>query len=117
MIGVKLSRTLRLAAAGLASWVFFSSAAQADVDVGSAKIRLIGIDPRFQGPMVMLEDTAATNKLWTGTRQFYLSSTLGNPGLATMLTAISLGQSVFVRIAGTGTEGSLVTIIFLNAPP
>ena len=85
-------------------------------DLYTARVEQIGIDPRFEGPMVKLVDEGA-NPAWTIPRQFYLSSTLGNAGLATLLTAISLGQTVFVRIADpVATEQSLVSIIFLNAP-
>jgi len=94
---------------------FFSPAVHAEVDVASAQIFRLGIDPRFEGAMVQLIDTG-TNPRWAGVRQFYLSSILGNGGLATMLTAFSLGENVFVRIAGTGESGSLITIIFVNAP-
>jgi len=65
--------------------------------------------------MVQLEDVGGS-PAWAGVRQSYLSAILGNGGLATMLTAFSLGENVFVRIAGTGQEGSLITIIFVNAP-
>jgi len=98
----------------LAGWAMFGPAAQADVDVPAGRVTLIGIDPRFEGPMVMLEDT--TGALWTGSQQYYLSAQLGNAGLATLLTAVALGQNVFVRIAGTAEPGSLITIIFLSAP-
>lgn len=114
--GKKL-RTLRLAAFGVAGWALFSSAAQADIDITSAKVVRLGPDPRLapNSNMVQLVDESAVPK-FTGVRQYYLSATLGNAGLATMLTALSLGQNVFVRVAGTGADGSLITIIFLNAP-
>ena len=115
MIGKKITHTMRLAILVFAIGAFFSPAAHA-VDVLSAEIFRIGIDPRFEGPMVQLVDTAAS-PAWTGVRQFYLSATLGNAGLATMLTAFSLGETVFVRISGTADPGSLITIIFVNAPP
>ena len=116
MIGKKLTHAIRLSVLVFASCFLFSPAAHADVDVFSAQIMRLGIDPRFEGPMVQLTDTGAT-PAWTGVRQFYLSTTLGNSGLATMLTAFSLGETVFVRIAGNADPGSLVTIIFVNAPP
>jgi hypothetical protein len=43
-----------------------------------------------------------------------LSSELGNQGLAVLLTAYSLGETVWVRIAGDASSGSLITIIFMN---
>ena len=115
MIRKNVSYMIRLIVMVMAGWAFLAPAANADVDVFNAKVVRVGIDPRFEGPMVQLEDVGGS-PAWTGVRQFYLSSTLGNGGLATMLTAFSLGENVFVRIAGTATSGSLVTIIFVNAP-
>jgi len=82
------------------------------VDATSCIIKRVGFDPRFEGPMVQLDEVSDAN--WTGTRLFYLSSTLGNQGYATLLTAYSLGKTVWVRIAGTGEPGSLVQIIYIN---
>jgi len=82
------------------------------LDASNTQIMRIGADPRFEGAMVQLDDL--TDQGWTGVRQFYLSSTLGNQGLATLLTAYSLGKTVWVRIAGTGEPGSLIQIIFIN---
>jgi len=82
------------------------------IDVNASSIYKIGYDPRFEGAMVQLDDLS--NKYWTGIRQFYLSSTLGNQGLATLLTAYSLGKTVWVRIAGDGSSGSLISIIYIN---
>ena len=114
MTRAKLWRTLRVAGLVLAGSAFFGSAAHADVDIFSAGIVRLGPDPRFEGAMIQVDDL--TDTVFTGIRQYYLSATLGNAGLATMLTALSLGQDVFIRVAGTGEDGSLVTIIFLNAP-
>jgi hypothetical protein len=43
-----------------------------------------------------------------------LSSDLGNQGQAIFLAAYSLGETVWVRIAGDASAGSLITIIFMN---
>lgn len=114
--GKKL-RTLRLAALGLAGWALFTSAAQADIDIANAKIVRLGPDPRLapNSNMVQVIDQSGGPQ-FTGIRQYYLSAALGNAGLATMLTALSLGQTVWIRVAGNGADGSLITIIFLNAP-
>jgi hypothetical protein len=82
------------------------------LDVASCTIAKIGADPRFEGPPVQLVDTSGVN--WTGPRQFYLSSSLGNQGLAVLLTAYSMGKTVWIRAAGTGEPGSLITVIFVN---
>jgi hypothetical protein len=81
-------------------------------DAANCAIKRVGADPRFQGAMVQLDDLTDTQ--WTGIRQFYLSSTLGNQGLATLLTAYSLNKTIWARIAGTAAPGSLVEIIFIN---
>ncbi|MDH4056841.1 MAG: hypothetical protein OEV58_15870 [Gammaproteobacteria bacterium] len=108
-------RLAQQAMLGLMCFGCFMPLASADVDVLTAQIVRVGIDPRFEGPMVQLTDLAAQPK-WAGVRQFYLSSILGNDGLATLLTALSLNQPVFVRISGTAQPGSLITIIFVNNP-
>ena len=94
------------------SLMIIPTIANAIVDVPNCSIAKVGYDPRFEGALVRLDDLTDTQ--WTGTRQFYLSSTLGNQGLATLLTAYSLGKTVWVRIAGTGEPGSLIQIIYIN---
>ena len=107
----KVSFTLLLCLIVLATFVTLPAVADA-LDVASCTIVKIGADPRFEGAPVQLVDTSGVN--WTGPRQFYLSSTLGNQGLAVLLTAYSMGKTVWVRLAGTGTAGSLVEVIFVN---
>ena len=94
------------------SLMIIPAVANATVDSAKSKIMRVGSDPRFEGAMVQLDDLNDTN--WTGIRQFYLSSTLGNQGLATLLTAYSLGKTVWVRIPGDGAAGSLIQIIYMN---
>ena len=93
-------------------FVIMPATANADVDVADCTIVRIGVDPRFEGPPVQLIDNSGSN--WNGARQFYLSSTLGNQGLATLLTAYSLGKTIWVRVAGDGSAGSLITVLFIN---
>jgi hypothetical protein len=107
----KLSFTLLLCGIVLAAFVTLPAAANA-LDVGSCTIVKIGSDPRFEGAPVQLVDTSGAN--WTGFRQFYLSSAQGNQGLAVLLTAYSMGKTVWVRIAGDASSGSLITVIFVN---
>jgi hypothetical protein len=107
----KNTYTLLLCTFVLGSLIFLPGLASA-LDVPVCSIVKIGVDPRFEGPPVQLDDQSDVN--WTGPRQFYLSSTLGNQGLAVLLTAYSLGETVWVRIAGDGSSGSLITVIFVN---
>lgn len=52
---------------------------------------------------------------WEGTRFFFLSTTLGNEGLATALTAVSLEKTVFIRTTSSNLEqGSIISIIIVN---
>jgi len=95
----------------LGSLGVLSGPAIADVDVLSCSITRVGTDPRF-GSFVQLDDQSDVN--WIGSRAFYLSSDLGNQGLAVLLTAYSLGETVLVRIAGDASPGSLITIIYIN---
>ena len=115
MIKSSVLYTIRLSVIATIVLALLSPTVYADIDVATARIFRLGIDPRIEGPMVQLIDEGVSPQ-WTGNRQFYLSTALGNPGLATMLTAFSLNETVWVRIAGTGESGSLVTIIFVNAP-
>jgi len=83
------------------------------LDVSNCSIVKIGVDPRFEGPPIKLVDNGSTPN-WTSSRQFYLSSALGNQGLAVLLTAYSMDKTVWVRIAGDASAGSLITVIFVN---
>ena len=107
----KVSSALLICAMVITALITLPAVANA-LDVASCSIAKIGADPRFEGAPVQLVDTTGVN--WTGPRQFYLSSTLGNQGLAVLLTAYSLGKTVWVRIAGDGSAGSLVQVIFVN---
>ena len=94
------------------SFMIIPAVANAVVDSADNSIFKVGADPRFEGAMVQLDDLTDTK--WTGIRQFYLSSNLGNQGLATLLTAYSMNKTLWVRIAGDGSSGSLIEIIFIN---
>ena len=108
----KNTSTLMLSALVLGSLIVLPGLASA-LDVPNCRIVKVGIDPNLDGAMVQLDDLSDT--FWaTPYRQFYLSPTLGNQGLAVLLTAYSLDQTVWVRIAGDGSAGSLITIIFIN---
>ena len=117
---MKKSMTVVIMVLSLVSVAFlsFPLSASADVDVAVAKIERMGIyfPDGTRGAMVQLTDLSPTPK-WSGTRQFFLSQTsLGNQGLAVMLTAYSMGATVWVRVAGTAEPLSLITIIYVNAP-
>ena len=50
---------------------------------------------------------------WGAYAQFYPTLGIGDQALATALTALSLGKSVWIRTAAK-TSGSLLTIIYIN---
>jgi hypothetical protein len=108
----KVSSTLMFSLLVLTTLVVLPAKAIADVDVPNCRIVKVGSDPRFQGPPVQLVDLSGN--VWTGARQFYLSQELGNQGLAVVLSAYSMGETLWVRIAGNGSPGSLITIVFIN---
>ncbi len=110
-----LAKCLKFLVAFLALNVPF--AVSADVDVASAEIVRIGLiaPDETRGAMVQLRDRGPI-PAWSGTRQFFLSqSTLGTEGLAMVLTAFTMGRSIWVRIAGAAEPLSLVTVIYVNA--
>jgi len=85
-------------------------------DCASAVIKRVGSNPSIGATgsspyMVQLD--CSTDSVWPGTLTLYLSSDLGDGGLATLLTAYSLGKTVWVRTLGI-TSGSIVTIIYVN---
>ena len=91
--------------------------ASADVDVANARIDRIGLynPDATRGAMVQLTDLSS-NPAWAGSRQFFLSqAVLGNEGLAMVLTAFTMGQPLWVRVAGTAEPLSLITVIYVNA--
>lgn len=91
------------------------SIATARVDLKVGQIAMIGYYPvEGAGIMVKLIDVNGASWAAGTARQFYLSETLGDRGFATLLTAYSMGKTVWVRIAGDGSEGSLISIIYIN---
>jgi hypothetical protein len=83
-------------------------------DCPSAQIIRVGVYPgdgTADGFFIQLDDLSDVG--WVGVRSFYLSPQLGKTGLATVLTALSLEKTMWVRIVDT-TPGSLVTIVYIN---
>ncbi len=117
MISEKISHMARSLALVLLGWAILMPAAHATIDVSNAKIVLVGVNKAVPGmTMILVEDTG-TNPQWTGEKQFFIDGTLGNPALAVVLTAVSLGQNVVLRAAGTAQDnGSLVIFVFLRSP-
>lgn len=92
----------------------------AALDVNACRIKRIGVIDDATAPiLVQLVDTRSGAPTWPNgvegvERQFYLHPNLGNAGYATLLTAYTLGKTVWVRIADPGTGGSLITVVLIN---
>ena len=85
-------------------------------DCSSATIKRIGSNPvsgATGASTFMVQLDCADDTTWPGTLTLYLSSDLGDSGLATLLTAYSLGKTVWVRSLGI-TPGSIVSVIYIN---
>jgi hypothetical protein len=108
----KNTSTLLLCTLVLGSLLGLPAIASAYVDVPACSILMVGVDPQFEGPTVILDDL--NDAAWQGARQFYLTSELGNQGLAVLLTAFSLNNTIYVRIAGDASAGSLIIGIVVN---
>jgi hypothetical protein len=102
------------------SLTFIAPSGAYAADVSFAKITRIGfypyITPQSSGAILFLDDTE--DYYWTGSRMYYMSTELGNQGLATALTAYSMGKTIFVRIGGSAgapaDAGSLINVIYIN---
>ena len=111
---MKRRTSIFLSAIVCALLIFSVSNSFADVEVKVARIDLVGSATLPSGrPPINLTDMSATPK-WTGSRQFFISDTIGNSGLATALTALSLEKTVWVVIADPGTSGSLIKNIYVS---
>ena len=85
-------------------------------DCASATIKKVGNNPvsgASGASPYMVQLDCSNDATWRGTLTLYLSADLGESGLATLLTAYSLGKTVWVRTLGV-TAGSIVTIIYMN---
>lgn len=92
------------------------STAIASSDV-TCKILEVGEFPSFADPSIFRSSTRIqlddlTDTLWTGGRNFYISTEMGDKGTATALTAFASGKQVWVRLASSG-QGSLVNIMLV----
>jgi hypothetical protein len=91
----------------------FSTTASA-YDCAQAQITRLGMYPGMITPngfMIQIDDLSDAG--WTGIRTFYLDESLGKSGWATILTAYSMGKTLYVRLVDT-TPGSLVTVVHIN---
>lgn len=86
-----------------------SAANAAQYDCVGCSITAVGVNTSTNA-LVKIDDPA--NK-WTGARRFYLHDNIAKTGLATVLTAVSLGKTVRVRVHDT-VAGSWIIIVNLD---
>lgn len=60
-----------------------------------------------------------THSSWSGARVFFLSSDVGDPGLAILLAAISTSKTVYLEVGGSpsapNTSGAIISRAYLNS--
>jgi len=92
-------------------------------DCSKAEVYMIGANPGSGGTgsagikVALINRSGATvGTDWTNNskRMFYLTQDLGDQGLATLLTAMSLNKPVWVRIVGDAPVNSLISIVYLS---
>ena len=100
--------------------------ALADVNCGAAEVDLVGQHYPYDdgGNLIdvtrvrLINRTTASVGTWTpgAARYFFVHKELGNPGLAVLLTASSLGRKVNVQIVGnTAVENSFIRWVYLGS--
>ena len=113
---MKIKSKILSVLAGLAISLSVTGAALA-ADCASTTLKMTGILPSLKSATateyiitVVCNDATPA---WTGEQQYVLSVDLGESGYATCLTAASLKQTVYLRVASTAWR-SLATLIYLN---
>lgn len=102
--------------------------ALADVGCDAAEVQLIGQHYPYKDPVTgaysditrvrLINRMATSVGTWApgAARYFFVHKELGNPGLAVLLTASSLGRKVNVMIVGdTAAENSLIRWVYLGS--
>jgi hypothetical protein len=99
---------------GTLFFLFLSTAAYS-ADIDGCTVERVGAYPGLQNTELgrSAYPVFLSHPDWTGTRMFYLSDDLGTPGLATILTALSLEKTVWVR-SSSSAAGGIISIIYVN---
>ena len=110
-----MRKTIMVLSLVLFSLFIFSGNNLFAADCASGTIKRLGANPGgvSGASPFMVQIDCANDATWPGTLQLYLSEDLGEPGLATLLTAYSLGKTVWVRTLGT-VPGSIATVVYIN---
>ncbi|WP_319549703.1 hypothetical protein [Desulfogranum marinum] len=85
------------------------------VDCARATIKKVGTNPTLNtgASPYMVQLSCSKESAWEGISTFYLSTDLGDSGLATLLTAYSMNKTLWVRALGS-KSGSIITVIYMN---
>lgn len=85
------------------------------VDLDGATIERIGVNPGVSTATTSSNIIFVKHSSFSGTLQCVLTTDLGDAGLATALTALSLGNPVWLRVGSTDiTAVTTATIMYLN---
>lgn len=87
---------------GLGLLIMGAASAHAAVDCGQASVKAVGVLPKIASatasPYLAGFVCHDTDVKWAGEKQFVLSVDLGDSGYATLLSAASLKQTVYIRV-------------------
>lgn len=89
-----------------------SSIATTSMADDCAKAEIFKIGSRADMGLNAIGFTCLSDTSWTPS-QYYVNTAIGDEALATALTAMSLGKTVWIRTASR-TPGSLISIIYMN---
>ena len=84
------------------------------VDLAAATIEKVGVDAAVETATTSANIIHVTDSSFEGTLMVVMSSDLGDAGLATALTAFSLGKTVFLRVGSTTDAITTATVIYIN---
>lgn len=90
------------------------STANAASSCSAATVVEARVNPALEGATSSKYQITIECAAWGITRPYVLTPEVGDAGYATALTALTTGQSVFIRVASR-VGGSLMDIIALNA--
>ncbi len=116
---MKMYKKLAMSIAAVALALSLSAVTASAVICSNAEITKIGQRPALSGdPNSTADDNAVFLKCdgWQNARRYFLSPDLGDKGLATFLTAFSLGKHVDAYLASTSWN-SLITDVYILPTP
>ncbi|MCI5164624.1 MAG: hypothetical protein D3903_00700 [Candidatus Electrothrix sp. GM3_4] len=116
---VKMSFKIGLLAVIVGVSLSFFTSVNAAVDCAEATVTMVGVLPLKENTTTskyMIRADCADDSKWTGERQYMLSADIGDSGYATLLTAMSLNQPIYLRVE-SANWWSLATLLYLSSSP